>query len=616
MQNKFVVRTAVMCFSLAALVGLNVQAQEIGVWDFDDPSNLAKATIGEDVEIVGALSSVPGLSQTDGAALIPKGSYLLVHHGIAPNGGGGYVNNYSLVFDIKIPELGAWYSFFNTNDSNSNDGEVFVNPDGNIGVGATGYSEETISAGLWHRLAIVVDLELGEIYYYLNGKMINAATEQSLDGRFSLYSVNDSTPWILFFADDSGDDASLFVSRAAMYDYPLTDEEVQALAGPGGNEGPVEGEPITGIPPVTPSITVSPENPSGLDDITLSGSEFSSPSDSTHTQTTWQLARDVEFTNPIQTIDSATDLTTLVLLNGQLPYGVPYFARVRYSDGNAQNSEFSAPVSFQLNPPVGFTLLYDEDFENAPVNGLPDGWSEINFTDDPGSGESLDYYHPELMTWSVQPLDFLTTLTYYHDTVPVVEGNSCIASSGDFASMSFYYEAHLISPEFDLSDASEVILAFNSNYVQNQDNIAVLEYTIDGAGIDDDGRPENGAWLPIAYLLEGSEDIRTDEEGNIDAEATFDFDNIADGTNFAYVDYVFASETQPIADLAPFIFARIDDDTSDSKRFEKYALPQAPYQPSVRFHWTYMGTWSWYWGIDNVQIWGKTSTSVLEWSLY
>ena len=54
----------------------------------------------------------------------------------------------------------------------------------------------------------------------------------------------------------------------------------------------------------------------------------------------------------------------------------------------------------------------------------------------------------------------------------------------------------------------------------------------------------------------------------------------------------------------------------DSKRWERIRLPNLDNKPSIKFRFAFQGSWSWFWTIDNFQIWGKSSTPVPDWPLY
>ncbi|MEW6236387.1 MAG: hypothetical protein AB1656_13450 [Candidatus Omnitrophota bacterium] len=586
------------------------QPQPIGLWEFNDSNNPAKATIGEELESFGEIFSIGGVSGNDKAVTVPTGSFYRCWHGVLANGGGEYVNQFSFVFDFRVPELGKWYAFYQTNADNANDADAFVNESGNIGVGATGYSSFAIQPQKWYRLIIAVDLAAGTIDYYLDGILIRASSGQSVDGRFALYTDAHDTPYCYFLADDNGEDGEMDISTIMMFDRGLTANEAAALKGPLGAE----------IAPIDPSIPVKPALAVSIggafENVVLTGSAFSiASSNVTHSLSTWQASADSNFTALAAAIDSGANLVSIPLENGRFAFGKTYYARVQYAGSNGKNSEFSDPVSFTLPPILGLKKLYLEDYESTAAGQLPSGWKAVSFSDAGG----VEGYE----SWSVQPLDVLNALEYYPDyeanpptvfdsQTPVAEGKSCHADSAAYGNP--YFEAHLLSPVYNLSQVSNVYLIFNSDYFQNQDNIATVEYTIDGGDLSDGGSV-TGTWLPLAYYLE-SADVTFDAQEKVDAAATFRPENIADGTQYAYVDYVFAALKTPLADLAPFIYPQVEENRMENKRFIRYRVPEADRQASVRFRWCYMGTWSWYWGIDNVQIWGDDGTKVDEWSIY
>jgi hypothetical protein len=201
-----------------------------GWWKFDDPANLLKAETGYGtaLELVGSHQATSGPTVENGAAKIGIGSYYKMSHGIAPNGGGTYVNEYTLQIDFKVKALGIWHSFFQTNLTNSNDGDCFINPEGNIGVAATGYSSYPVKTNEWYRL--VISVKNNSFYrYYLDGQLLLNGTVQSRDGRFGLDKM------LLVFADENGEDGEIDCAELAIWDKPLTPDEAMALGGYGHN---------------------------------------------------------------------------------------------------------------------------------------------------------------------------------------------------------------------------------------------------------------------------------------------------------------------------------------------------------------------------------------------
>lgn len=201
--------------------------QPNGLWQFDNPENLTASTIGSDLVEVGTHTAVAGMTAGDGAVEDPLGSYYICTHGIAPNGGGSYVNNWTLLLDVKIPtsSLGHWISLFQTNTANANDGDCFISPTERIGVGDTGYSSNTLQAQTWKRIVIAVS---NQNFYriFVDGSKWLEGTPQPLDGRFSL------DPMLLLFADENGEDDPIHCTSTAVWGQALTDQQISSLGGP------------------------------------------------------------------------------------------------------------------------------------------------------------------------------------------------------------------------------------------------------------------------------------------------------------------------------------------------------------------------------------------------
>jgi len=223
-----------------------------GWWKFDNPANLLQAEngYGSALELVGSHQATSGPTSDNGAVKIGVGSYYKMSHGIATNVG-AYVNEYSLQIDFKVKALGVWHTFFQTNLANSNDGDCFINLEGNIGVAATGYSGYPVKTNEWYRLVIAV--KNGSYYrYYLDGQLLLNGTVQTIDGRFALENM------LLVFADNDGEDAEIDCAELAIWDYSLTPDEAMELGGYGHN---VASKQLLLVPylqtPTPNSITIS-----------------------------------------------------------------------------------------------------------------------------------------------------------------------------------------------------------------------------------------------------------------------------------------------------------------------------------------------------------------------
>ena len=223
-----------------------------GLWRFQDSANKLSPTLGAPLATSNPGNSfwfsgpwtmigVPGnagLYADGGVVQERQYDYLTVTHGIAPNGGGSYVNNYTVAIDyVQTSEVGLWNgdyynSLFQTATGNGNDGEIFIKGPSRassvIGVGDTGYSSLTFDASKWHRIVWSVD-NSSFFRVYVDGTLYLDAPGQGVDGRFSL------DPSFLLFADNDGEDAWGLVGTAITWDRALSSTEIAGMGGWIGN---------------------------------------------------------------------------------------------------------------------------------------------------------------------------------------------------------------------------------------------------------------------------------------------------------------------------------------------------------------------------------------------
>ena len=221
---------------LICLITLNLglawvaNATVTGQWDFNS-SNLT-ATVGADLTDFGATPTTYGTATINGGTATVMGfpaadgtQGYVMPHGIAPNGGGAYVNQYTLIMDIMYPAAssGTWRSLFQTATANGNDGDLFIN-DGN-GIGISSLYAGAILPDTWHRVALVFDLTLtsNRLKKYIDGSLVGAQNLDGLDGRWSL------DPTALLFTDNDGETAAGFVNSIQIHDVALTDTDIFSL---------------------------------------------------------------------------------------------------------------------------------------------------------------------------------------------------------------------------------------------------------------------------------------------------------------------------------------------------------------------------------------------------
>jgi hypothetical protein len=129
---------------------------------FDGPTGTA-----EDKTAFGTASSfsLPALGTNDVKVLRVPGTLdrrigYVMTHGIAPNGGGTRVNQYTLIMDVFVATSGAGAaSLLQTSSlANSDDGDLFWQGS-NFGQGGGGYNGRgTFTAGSWHRVVAAYDM--------------------------------------------------------------------------------------------------------------------------------------------------------------------------------------------------------------------------------------------------------------------------------------------------------------------------------------------------------------------------------------------------------------------------------------------------------------------------
>lgn len=161
--------------------------------------------------------------------------YLASFTRTGPNGGGVYLNQFTLIWDLLIPAPLGWTPLFNTNPQNGNDADLYLDPTGRVGIGAIGHSPaNVIRPDTWHRVAFVADLTSRTVRYHVDGQLVFTGSA-ALDGRHSLYSNVDPGPDLLLF--NEGDTAGVYTHEVCLssffcVDRPLSVEELQILGGP------------------------------------------------------------------------------------------------------------------------------------------------------------------------------------------------------------------------------------------------------------------------------------------------------------------------------------------------------------------------------------------------
>jgi hypothetical protein len=203
----------------------------VGQWLFDDPENLGKATVGADIILVGTVDAAEGPSVTNGAAHTASGAnnYLKALHGIAANGGGTKVNEYTVLIDFKKGYNG-WHSFMNPDLTNTTTATLLLNGTNNFVSGdVLRTPNNSCVSNTWYRLVLTV--KLGEVYdLYLNGNKIATGTVTGATGAVvdSKYALD---PAGVLFGTDPSVFPELWFAQISMWNYSLSAQQILALGG-------------------------------------------------------------------------------------------------------------------------------------------------------------------------------------------------------------------------------------------------------------------------------------------------------------------------------------------------------------------------------------------------
>ena len=216
---------------LASVLVAGSASAGLSVFNFDAPGDYSSTgpaqmslfngnsfgTFGTDT-INGTTSGVynfPAATNTQG---------LVVTTNAPANGGGAFLNEYTLGYDIKFTNASGYASLLQTGTSNTNDGDLFRNGSGGLGISSV--YDGTILSDKWYRLMFSFDLANRSLSKYIDGSLVGTQTLSSgLDGRWSL------DPAFLILTDNDGETNAGSLSRFTFEDRALTASEIAAFGG-------------------------------------------------------------------------------------------------------------------------------------------------------------------------------------------------------------------------------------------------------------------------------------------------------------------------------------------------------------------------------------------------
>jgi hypothetical protein len=586
------------------LVG-RTYAQPFGQWDFNS-SNLT-ATVGSPLQYADGGGGATELATAFGSTVafgIPTiaGSNAVVMRFPAAtgtmgflmptpanNGGGSLVNEYTVIFDALYPSNNVVRPLLDADGTLFVAGADFIVSAGNgIGVTPSGPFDGNIAANSWYRIGFTVTAS--EVRKYINGVEVGVQAGTTLDGRLAL-SASSTT---LILANTVGTANPGYVNSIQIRNVALNAGQMEALGAPTGG-----GIPQT-IPPVpsfvqsrSPGLNATGVTPQPNISVVLH------QGDTTINGGSIQLSLDGVNLATSVTPSAPTYTATASVTNILDPNSV-HTLRVVWNDsvaGNKTNTwSFTVQPYQVVNLPAPF---YFENFDGVAEAAFPSGWFETNNTQTDLPGFILtDPTSDAYKSWIVITTNTLQTAKGGAPLVvpPILVNGSFLTAMAN--NQLCYAESDsrggsqvqmLFATNINCTGRSNVFLSFHSIYGQNQDNIASVEYSINGGA----------NWLPIVYMLDdqnqAADVIRTN--GVVDVGATFLTARTDQAYGSNYGTYIGAPVS---AALIPYVSGRINDDLVESIRVELFRLPQADFQSNVWLRFMQAGTASWWFGIDEV----------------
>ncbi len=294
---------------------------------------------------------------------------------------------------------------------------------------------------------------------------------------------------------------------------------------------------------------------------------------------------------------------------GLLPAASPHTYRLVWSDNGVSVTTRTNLASFTVAPYVNIVTgpaIYQEPFDEVAEGSLPAGWSASNTTDSDLPGSDLNNFHSDsYLDWTVISRSTLSNLftvvpsgNYYVPTLNVAPNQwlngspvtnlintnfALAASAGRFGNQVQY----LTTADYNLSGKANVHLVFSDIFATYNNNIASVEYSINGGS----------TWLPALYLMDSANIIR-DGNGNIDASNTLATAHAGVPSPGNFGAFIGVAQAQ-WAGLANYISGRTSTDLTSSMRVEAIRLAQADNQAAVRFRFAQAAANSYYFGMDD-----------------
>jgi hypothetical protein len=526
----------------------------------------------------------------------------------------------------------------------------------NTGQRIAGTRPEVIRDGNWHHIVVTLTVG-GTRKIYLDGNLIDTAANTITGGVDTFDQQNgESLPFAINIGQDgtggyndsaplpppalaTGGDSAVYgakIDDVGFWKRALTDVEVAniynfAQLGTNLFNVPDVHTPVilsfnpqnaaSGVPPNIPTTAVILNQDSSVNASTLQLSVDGSLV--AYTLTTSGATNTVTYTQPFLFAPLSTHTNKITFLDNSSP------------TPNRTTKINVYTVYPWTNIYLG-TPLYFENFEELTLDTTPPavpysvnwhglGWTANNCTD-PSSGagtwdlnnDNSDAYLDWQLTtvdtivnhldWGANVLNIAGVIVENGQVVSTLVSNQVLYGVSDPRAGSQIL--YLYTVDYNLSGHTNVYVSFHSAFTKNQDDVNALEYSID----------QGFTWQPVVYMIDGradNDDFVYFPGGGIDASnimaklhSDVAYCNATGDGN--YYGYFIGVPPDRWATLGPYISGRINDDQIESHRVETYRLPLADNQPKVRFRFSYAGTCSWDWAIDNFGIYSIPAAPPLQ----
>jgi hypothetical protein len=328
----------------------------------------------------------------------------------------------------------------------------------------------------------------------------------------------------------------------------------------------------------------------------------------------------LSYTRPFLSVPGSTHTNRLIFADNGTPTPNRFTNTSVYSIVLWSNIYLPAPLYFENFDEVLPATNPPPNYPTDIAGNYPAGWSVTNCTTLLGTWDLLGPTSDTYANWQTVPIEIIVNNFGYDGRIlnffsPLMINGSLVTNA--LGSNNIVFAAsdqrpngpqvdYLFTPDYDLSGQSNIWVAYKNMYSQENGQLGAVEYSTN----------QGASWLPVVYMIDPRSAIIT--SGTVDALATITnvFPRVqpnncgADTVNTYYGQFL-GVDSNRWATLGPYISLRDGSDHVTWHTLEKYRLPQADGQASVRFRFTFVGRDYWDWGFDSFGIYSITPAPLL-----